>query len=61
MKLYDRRREILASELNYQLNLYQHKQIHAKPTLVVYRGRMSAAQVATLDLRLDLLRIIPHN
>jgi len=52
MKLYDRKREIFTfrpSVLTYQLNLYQHKQIHANPTLVVERGRVSAAQVAALD------------
>jgi len=45
MKFCNRRREILAirpSVLTYQLkylNLYQHKQIHTNPTLVV--GRLS--------------------
>ena len=48
MTLCDRKREIFAfrhSVLTYQLSLYQHKQIHANPTLVEDRGRVSAAQM----------------
>ena len=42
MMLCDRKREIFAfrpSLLTYQLSVYQHKQIHATPTLVLERGR----------------------
>ena len=60
----DRKREIFPfrpSVLTYQLNLYHHKQIHTNPTLIVDRGRVSAAQMASLDPRLHLLQLIHHN
>ena len=63
MKLCDRR-EILAfrpSVLTYQLNLYQHKQIHTNPIVVVDQGRVLAAQVAALGPHMHLLQLIPHN
>ena len=62
MRLCDRKREIVAfrpSVLTYQLSVYQLKQIHANPTLVV--GRVSVAQVAALDAHLHFLQLIPHN
>jgi len=48
----DRRAELIAfraSVVTYQLNLYQHKQIHTNPTLIVDRGRVSVAYVGALD------------
>jgi len=62
MTLCDRKRDMFAfrpSVLTDQLNLYQHKQIHANATLVV--GRVSAIQVAALDIRRHLLQLIPLN
>ena len=52
MTLCDRKREIFAfgpSVLTYQLSLDHHKQIHANPTVVLERARVSVAQVAALD------------
>jgi len=44
--------------LTYRLTLYEQKQIHINLTLDVDRGRLSAAQVTALDLRLHLLHLI---
>ena len=46
----------MSSVLTYQLSLYQDKQIHTNPTLVV--DRVFAAQVVDLDPRLHLLQLI---
>ena len=46
--------------LTYQLSLYQHKQIHANPTLAGDRGRVFAAQVAAMDPCLHLVQLILH-
>ena len=64
IKLYDRKRELLAfraSVLTYELNLYQHIQIHTNPTLLVDQGRVSAAQVAAMGPHMHLLQLISHN
>jgi len=43
------------------LSLYQHKQIHINPTLVVDWGLVSVAQVVALGACLHLLQLISHN
>ena len=63
MKLCNMMKKIVAfrpSVLTYQLNLYQHKQIHTNQTFVVDRGRISSAQVAALCPRIHLLQLITH-